>query len=144
MNRSMNCTRSCDGKRDLKCLRSAIPHLMPPEDLLDRTVTPQTFPPPLFANAPLLIATGKTSAASWETMLEQPQQYYDAEGRAHDLPMERGTIERIKADQLMSINDLHATLRNERSTILALVEPGEGECIAQRHSNFDRGPRQED
>lgn len=170
-------------KRDLKRLRSAIPKLMRPEELLDRIVTKsrdvllyssivdklhrdvpslstsserwgelerdaQIFElkaenceirllhlrlslRTLHATAPLLIATGKTSAAAWETMLEQPKHYYDAEGRRHDLPIQQDTIERIIADQLQSINDLHTTLRNVRSTILY-------EERAQKESNLEK------
>ncbi|EYC28703.1 hypothetical protein Y032_0007g3370 [Ancylostoma ceylanicum] len=44
-------------------------------------------------------------------MLEQPQQYYDTEGRGHDLPMQRETIERIIADQLGSYAYLALTGR---------------------------------
>ncbi|EYB81942.1 hypothetical protein Y032_0371g141 [Ancylostoma ceylanicum] len=170
-------------KHDLKRLRSAIPRLMRPEELLDHIVTKcrdvmlyssivdklhHDVPffstsserwgelerdaqilelkaenceirflylrhslRTLFATAPLLIATGKTSEAAWETMLEQPQMYYDAEGRGHELPMQQETIEKIIADQLMSINDLHTTLRNIRSTILC-------EERAHQESNLEK------
>ncbi|RCN43867.1 hypothetical protein ANCCAN_10139 [Ancylostoma caninum] len=102
MNRSMNVYEELRRtKRDLKRLRSAMPHLMLPEDLLDRFVTKcrdvmlyssigdklhhdaENFEiqflnlrhslRTLSAAAPLLVATGKTSAAAWVTMLEQPQ-----------------------------------------------------------------------
>ncbi|EYB96105.1 hypothetical protein Y032_0153g2912 [Ancylostoma ceylanicum] len=82
-------------------------------------------------------------------MLEQPQQFYDAEGRGHDMPMQQETIERRIADQMMPVNDLHTTLRNVRSTVLCeerahqesnLKKSG---CLNQHRLECDREAEEE-
>ncbi|KAK5973996.1 hypothetical protein GCK32_016716, partial [Trichostrongylus colubriformis] len=70
----------------------------------------------LHASAPILIATGKMSEATWNTMLEQPHHYTDAKGKKQVLMVRVDAMERILSDQIDATKDVYAELRALRTT----------------------------